>query len=182
MADALEVGRGIADVLKRRAGERALEFRGRWHTWGDLHGHAGRVLALLGAAGVPADAPIGLVARTRPAHCGIILGLIAANRTVSMVYGFQSAQAKAADITARRLPVLVADAEDWTAETIAAARAAGTMGIAVTADTTAPVPGIETPGAGPFRAPPDEPSLELLSSGTTGPPKLVRLPFSVLSQ
>jgi len=178
----MNVSQGIRETLARRASERAIEFRGRWYSWGELEGYASRALQLLDDAGIPADAIVGLVAHTRPPQAGVILGFISANRSISMLYGFQSAAAKASDIRARRLRALIAAREDWTAETIAAAREAGTVGVMLDEDAVTLVPALERAGPGPFRPNPGEPALELLSSGTTGPPKLVPLPFKTLSR
>ena len=49
-------------------------------------------------------------------------------------------------------------------------------------DAIAPVPGLETLGPGPHRAPPEEPGVELLTSGTTGTPKRVLIGFPILAR
>jgi long-chain acyl-CoA synthetase len=181
----LTVGDRLRDVLINSADRQAIEFQGRWHSWGELRGYADRAFELLAGAGVPADAPVGLVARNRIPHAGIILGFAAEGRSLSMIYAFQSSTATAADITSLRMRAVIADAQDWDEETIAAARATGTVGIAISLDAAEPVSfvaGLETMGPGPFRPPPATPGFEVLSSGTTGPPKRIAIPMRAMPQ
>src|SRR3546814_13156517 len=60
-------------------------------------------------------------------------------RTSVMIYSALSPQALAEQIRILRLPAILADEEDWTSETIAAAQAAGTQGLRPTADPANPV-------------------------------------------
>jgi acyl-CoA synthetase (AMP-forming)/AMP-acid ligase II len=175
----------IREILVQSADRPAIEFRGRWHSWGQVGRYADEVFARLARAGVPADAPVGLVARNRIPHAGVILGCAAYGRSLSMIFPFQSPEALAADLAAQRYCAVVADREDWSAPVIAAARTAGAVGIALSLDATDPVslaPGLETLGPGPFRAPPAAPGFEVLSSGTTGPPKRIAIPMRALPQ
>ncbi|CAN5357500.1 N/A [soil metagenome] len=136
-----------------------------------------RLEALLVKAGIAVDAPIGFVARNRPPFAAALLSLIAHRRSIAMIYAMQSATAIAADIGKLKVAAVIADAADWSDEAIAAARATGTLGISLSldaADVVTVVPG--TACRGTHRAPLDEPGIELLTSGTTGPPK--RLPVS----
>jgi len=160
-------------------GETAIAFGGRWRSWAWVARLAGQLDAALAAAGVPADAPIALIARNRPAHVAAFASQIAARRTTSMVYSAQSAAALAADIRALKAAAILADLQDWTDELKAAAVAAGSAGLALIDDPETPVrpvPGLERVGPGPHRTTAPGVAFELLSSGTTGPPK--RLPLS----
>ena len=79
-----------AKVLAAEPTREALEFEGRWYTWGDLAAVAGRVQALLDAAGIAPDGPVALISRNHPAVVAALLGLIAQGRTIRMIYAFQS--------------------------------------------------------------------------------------------
>jgi long-chain acyl-CoA synthetase len=75
---------------------------------------------------------------------------------------------------------VIGDPFDWTAEAKSAAREAGSIGISVDSDPENPVSlvdGLSSPGNGPFRKAGESVAMELLTSGTTGPPK--RVPISV---
>jgi len=152
----------------------AIWAEGRWRTWAQIAGFA-RVLDAALAAARP-DAPVALVARNRPAHVAALAGLIAARRTTCMVYSAQSPTAIAADVARLNAPAVLADAADWTPALTEAVTAAGALGLALS-DADEGVRVVTAPGgAGPFRAADPDVAFELLSSGTTGPPK--RLPLS----
>lgn len=178
-------GGQIRKVLIEKAEQPAIEFLGRWHSWGELSDYADRIEKLLANAGISSEVPVGLVARTRAPHAGVILGFVASGRSISMIYAFQSAQAMATDLRSMRAQVVIADEHDWNETTVAAARDAGTMGISLSGDPARPValvPSLELPGAGPFRPSTAERGIELLSSGTTGAPKRVLMPYAALSR
>ncbi|MDB5985937.1 MAG: AMP-dependent synthetase and ligase [Nevskia sp.] len=162
----------------------AVEFQGKWYSRGDLVGYAERIATLLDHAGVPERAPVGIIVRNRVPHAAAILGFVAANRSFSMIYAFQSPEAIAKDIAKLQLAAVVADREDWTPPVIEAARQAGSFGIAIStegAPVTA-VPEAARMGAGPQRAEPAEPGIEVLTSGTTGAPKRIQIRMPVLER
>ena len=68
-----ELSRRIADVLALDATAPAFEFQGTWHTWGELAATADAV-----APHVVPGARVGLMLRNRPAHIGLLLGLLRA--------------------------------------------------------------------------------------------------------
>jgi long-chain acyl-CoA synthetase len=171
-------------ALERAAGTRAIEFQGQWYTWGWLKTVADRLDEALGAAGVGRGMPVGLVPRNRPAFAAALLALIATRRPIVMIYAFQSEEAMADDIRKLRLPVVLAEAQDWSAPTIAAAREVGCMGVSIlgTADIVTPVPGLERIRGEGLRGAGPEPTIEMLTSGTTGAPKRLGLSFAMIAR
>jgi long-chain acyl-CoA synthetase len=127
---------------------------------------------------VARDAAIGVVARNRPLHAAAILGLISRGRIATMIYAFQSPAALASDLAITGFAAVVAEAADWSEDAIAAARAHGSLGIAL--DTAsggvATTDGLDAFSAGDYRRHDSDIAVEILSSGTTGPPK--RIPVS----
>jgi acyl-CoA synthetase (AMP-forming)/AMP-acid ligase II len=161
----------------------AFEFAGADIACSTMAAMIDALAALLDDAGVPNSAPVALVARNRPALAVALLGLVEAGRTASNLYAFQSPQALAADLERSRCMAIVAEEDDWTEPVVEAARRIGALGVTLRWGNPAPVlatPGLETLGPGPFRDPLQEPGLEILSSGTTGPPKRVPIPKRVL--
>ena len=169
-----------------------IEFEGRWYSGDDITGYANAIAAKLHDAGVPDGAPVGLVVRNRLPHAAAIIGCLAAGRPVSMIYSFQSPESIGRDIEKLELSTIIADREDWTDEVTTAAKHAGSAGVAISLTTplVAAVEGLEHRDRSRQHAE-VEPgvALQILTSGTTGPPKrqdiktpvLERTVFSVTS-
>ena len=148
-----------------------MHFAGHWHSRDWMVRTAREVLAAAGT-----DGALALVARNRPAHVATMAGALDAGRPLTMIHSAQSPARLAADIERLRRPAVVAQREDWTEETLAAARAVGCAAIAVSGgQDSAQVEVLLPRGDSPFQEPPAGTGLELLSSGTTGAPKQVPL-------
>jgi long-chain acyl-CoA synthetase len=162
----------IQQALARDPDSPAIEFEGRWHSWGELRRDADRVNALLRASGIDDNAPVAFVPRNRPSSISALLALLAGGRTVRMIYAFQSAQPIARDIVRLQPAAVILDAADIAdpiAETLVAE---GLAAIVLGEGSIDAVAGAETASrdaAG--RMGPQEPLIEILTSGTTGPPK-----------
>jgi long-chain acyl-CoA synthetase len=169
------VRRGLAAWAERDA----LAFAGRWRPWRWFESSSKILDAIVADAGLTSAAPVALVTRNRPQHVAALAAQIASRRTTSMVYSMQSPAALAADITRLRTPVVMADADDWSPELIAAVAAFGGVGIVLTdgrESAFAAHPNFRQAGKGPFAEARPTIAMELLSSGTTGLPK--RIPLS----
>jgi acyl-CoA synthetase (AMP-forming)/AMP-acid ligase II len=162
-----------------------IEFDGCWYTGDDITAYADAIAAVLREAAVADVAPVGLVVRNRLPHAAAIIGFIAVARPIAMIYSFQSPESIGRDIEKLNLSAIVADEEDWTAEVIAASKRAGSAGVAISmrAPTVTAVPGLEhrddtrrhaqaEPGV----------ALQILTSGTTGPPKRQSIKTRVLER
>jgi long-chain acyl-CoA synthetase len=162
-----------------------IEFAGRWYSGDDITGYAAAIGSVLRDAGVPDGAPVGLVVRNRLPHAAAIIGFLAAGRPVSMIYSFQSPEAIGRDIEKLNLSAIVADCEDWTDQVVTAAKGAGSAGVAISLTTpfVSAVDGLERRD-GSRRHAEVEPgvALQILTSGTTGPPKRQDIKTSVLER
>ena len=174
----------IRERLAAYGADPVIEFEGTWYTGEDLTGISSRIEELAREAGVPEDAPVALVVRNRVPHAAAMIGLVGAERSFALVYAFQSAESMARDVDKLRPAVLVADREDWTPPVVEAARRCGTVGLALSLDgeRVTVVEGLGVPGPGPFAEPPPEPSVQVLTSGTTGPPKRIAIRMPVLER
>jgi long-chain acyl-CoA synthetase len=159
----------------------AIEFAGAWRTWGELRAIALGTGALLASAGVGESASVGILLRNRPELVGALLGVIASNRCVVSVNPLAGRERLGEELRELALVALVGTADDFANPAILdAARDASTLGIALTGDAEKPcvlVPELAAPGSGPHRAPQPGVAVEMLTSGTTGPPK--RVPLTV---
>jgi acyl-coenzyme A synthetase/AMP-(fatty) acid ligase len=162
-----------------------IEYEGRWYSGNDVMAYADAIASLLRDAGVPDDAPVGLVVRNRLPHAAAIIGFIAAGRAISMIYSFQSPAAIGRDIEKLALSAIVADEQDWSREVIEAAERAGSAGVAISMrqPIVAVVPGLERRDDSRRHAE-AEPgvALHILTSGTTGAPKRQSIKTGVLER
>jgi len=175
----------IKQVLESEPDKLAIEFDKAWLKWGDLHAYVNALNALLEQGGLRAGERVTLVARNRAAHAAALIGFVASQRSVAMIYGFQSPHAIARDISTLSPVALVADESDWTEDLIRVAAQAGTLGIALPRllDTMPyVVSGLKAIGKHAVRSTIAEPQIALLSSGTTGTPKRLGLQMAILGR
>jgi acyl-coenzyme A synthetase/AMP-(fatty) acid ligase len=174
----------IRERLYSEPAAAAIEFQQQWYTRGEIAAIADGIIALLQQAGVPDNAAVGMIVRNRLPHAAAILGFVAARRSFSMIYAFQSPEAMARDIENLRFAAVIADRDDWTPGVIDAARKVGSLGIAISThgERVALMPELAHVGAGPFTANPDEPGIGVLTSGTTGAPKRIHIKMPILER
>lgn len=157
----------------------AIEYQDRWTDWQSLSVIAAGVQNRLAAFGLERGSPVGLVLRNHPAMIGAMLGVLLTDGCVVTINSSQGDAGLCADLRELRLPAVVALQEDWRRPGVLDA-AVGAVGLQVSsepADVTG-VAGLEQRGAGPFRASGDGVAVEMLTSGTTGPPKRIPLTYS----
>lgn len=163
-----------AEALAREGD--AVEFEGRWYSWGELRGVAAKVTALLDAS----DAAIVMIARNRPSAIAAEFALVAAGRTIKMVYPFQSASGIAANVERLAPGIVVGEEREFSPELRAVMASGGMAGIVVSEMDAVALLGFErasgnAPSAG------EPPRIEILTSGTTGTPKQFPIPFSLIA-
>lgn len=174
----------IRTMLTLDPAKGAIEQAGAWSTWGDVAALMRDTDAAL--AGTPSDGiPVGMVLRNRPAHVAAMLEVLLSGRCVVPINPFQSAEKLAADVEALRCPALIADADDWPALRDAAART-GASGLSLTGRagrlSVQAVEGLEQTGPGPHREAMPGTGIEMMTSGTTGPAKRIRLAYANLER
>jgi acyl-CoA synthetase (AMP-forming)/AMP-acid ligase II len=182
----MKLDKVFQDVLKRDPDEPAIEENHVWYPRRRLTAVAQEIGKILAAGGIASGAPVGLVARNRLLHLGALFGLLAGRYATVMMHAYQAPAKLAAEVADLRLPVLVADSEDWAnADLVAAARKAGTIGIAISRDEANPVrlvAGLEKLGPGPHHTAGPDVAMEILTSGTTGAPKRVAMTYRTFEQ
>lgn len=174
----------IRDRLTRLLAEapaeaEAIEHDEAWWTWGQVQETARAVADALDAAGLPSDARVGVVLENRPEHVATVAAVIASGRCVVTLSPLQPAARLAADIARSELPVVVSGPGALAREGVLGAVTA--HGLALELDTDGGLRSVD--GTAPVDAPvsPDV-AVEMLTSGTTGPPKRVRLRVEQLDQ
>jgi long-chain acyl-CoA synthetase len=156
----------IAGVLALDPSAAALEFEHRWYRWGDL--------AAAAAAIEPHVAPgerVAVLLRNRPAHVGLLLGLLRAGACV---------------VTAnpeRGIERVRADLESLGVGTVAGARTdLDQLAPAVRWLSSDALGAVDVTGDAPAGEMRPRVAVEMLTSGTTGPPKRVPLTYATLSR
>lgn len=153
-----------------------IEFEGRDYSWAALARVVGEAEAALDAIGLPRDARVGMLLRNRPGHIAGVVAVLASDRCLVTLNPLLPDDLLFADLAALALPAVIVDESDLARPGMdRALRAAGCAVIAIGARLEgARIPaGFERPrteaGISPGVA------IEMLTSGTTGPPKRVPL-------
>ena len=168
-------------ALRRAPTEPALEYERRIYHWAEMQQVALPLTAALTASGAGAQQPVALIARNRPSAVAALLGLIAARRSVQMVYAFQTPHAIAQNIARLEPAAVVAEASELRDEVLDMLRSQGIAAIVLSDMDAAPLAGFERSqriGAATLA----EPRIHVLTSGTTGAPKQVPFAYSVFEK
>ncbi|MDX3748291.1 fatty acid--CoA ligase family protein [Streptomyces sp. AK08-02] len=176
---------GIRDRLSRLLTEapadaEAIEYEGDWWTWGRVQDTARDVVDALDTLGLPVGGRVGVVLENRPEHVAVVAAVIASGRCLVMLSPLQPAARLVADIAGCEPPVLLAGAETLAREGVLSAATGHGAALEVGTDGIITLAG-GTPPAGAPTAGPDV-AVEMLTSGTTGPPKRVHLRIGQLDQ
>jgi long-subunit acyl-CoA synthetase (AMP-forming) len=172
MGDAANaLGERIAAVLALDPSAPALEFAGRWRSWGELAATALSVAEHLPVAGTR----IGVLLRNRPAQVSFVLGALRAGACVVAIDPGRGAERVRHEIASLGLSIVAGEPDDLGnlvgGEVAATRLSARDVGEAV--DVTGAVESAERslrPGV----------AVQMLTSGTTGAPKRIDLPYEML--
>ena len=171
-----------ARALAREATTPALEYRERVIDWGALRQVAQEVASLVATGGASTQALIVLVPRNRPSAMAALLGLICAGYSVRMVYAYQAGAALARELERLKPVVVIAADEDFSDEVRRTLHDQGAVAIALTEMDAAPVPGLARSNTTAPALASAPRQLELLTSGTTGPPKPFPISFDLIAR
>ncbi|NTY59311.1 AMP-binding protein [Mycolicibacterium sphagni] len=163
------LSRRIGEVLELDPAARAIEYDGHWVTWAQLGGLSRQI-----AAAVQPGAQVGILLRNTPAHIATVLGVLSAGACVVVINPSRGDERIRADITALDLPVIVGTPDDIEL-------------LAEPIDTTTVVSigdldsAVQIRRATPTQPGPATVAVQMLTSGTTGPPKRVDLTYDMLA-
>ena len=170
----------IQTVFARTPTERAIQFNDCWFDWGWILQVANRVTGLLDEAGLGPNDTVGVAAANQPALAAALLGLIARERDLVMLYAYQSPEALASKVADLKCAAVLAAPGLWEEPMVRAAIETGSVAIAIDQYTQAVVPGTGFNAAVEHRPSRVAHGIDLLTSGTTGPPKRHHLDYGVL--
>jgi acyl-CoA synthetase (AMP-forming)/AMP-acid ligase II len=161
----------IGAVLSIDGGAPAIEFDGRWRTWGDLEATVDAVAELLPVPGTM----VGILLRSRPVAVGLLLGVLRAGGCVVAINPQRGVDRTRDDIAGLDLPFIAGEPTDVETHVGTPSRS-----VLLTADdlgTQLDVADSRTPYDGPLRP---GVAVRMLTSGTTGPPKRIDLSYQTL--
>jgi acyl-CoA synthetase (AMP-forming)/AMP-acid ligase II len=164
----------IGAILSLDPSVTALEFEGRWRTWGDLATTVDAVGGQLPVEGIP----VGILLRSRPVSVGLLLGVLRAGGCAVAINPQRGVDRTREDIARLGLPVIAGEPED-----IATLVDVSSSSIVLeTRDVGNPLV-VRGGGGGPV-APSTQPgvAVRMLTSGTTGPPKRIDLAYDTLER
>lgn len=173
------LGDRIRTILSLDPAAPAIEYHGKWVDWRAVADIATAVENKLRSTGLGEGLPVGLVLRNDPAMVGAMLGVLLARGCVVTINASHGDAGLATEIEGLSLPVVIALPADWQRSTVVSA-VTGSLALRVGVTPTAVevVGGMERPGTGPFRPNQVGVAVEMLTSGTTGPPKRIPLSYS----
>jgi acyl-CoA synthetase (AMP-forming)/AMP-acid ligase II len=161
-----DLSRRIAGVLAIDPAAPALEFARRWYPWGDLAATADTI-----APHVITGERVAVLLRNRPSHVGLLLGLLRAGACVVTANPDRGAERVRADLGSLEVGTVAGERADLEAFAPEARWfASAVLGEVDVTGTPGPSTGELRPGV----------AVEMLTSGTTGPPKRVPLSYQTL--
>jgi acyl-coenzyme A synthetase/AMP-(fatty) acid ligase len=170
----------VEAALARDPDARAIQFHKRWYDWGWMRRTADRVNALLDEAGVgPGDA-IAIAPGNRPACAAALLGLIARGRDIVMIYAYQSPEAIGRKVRDLNCAAVLLQPDAWADATVQTAQETGAVGVSLSEDAVDLVPATRLDRTAEHRRAEEVTGIHLLTSGTTGPPKLRHLKYDFI--
>lgn len=180
------LGAGISTAVTQASDVNAFEYKGQWQTWGEVSRFMNELEDLLGAARITAGTPVGVFMRNRPAHLSAALQLLITRRCIVTINPFQSADKLAVEIKNLRCAAYIGDEDDWKSHEVrTAVGESGSVGILANQRphlSVSFIQGLSDQRSGTFLPEQEGTSVLMLTSGTTGPAKRIKLPYSNLEQ
>jgi acyl-CoA synthetase (AMP-forming)/AMP-acid ligase II len=173
------LSRRIARTLRTGGDRPAVEFEEVWSSWADLQRLAADLAAQLDRR-APTARRVGLIVRNRPVVLAAMLGLIASGRSIVMIHAAQAPERLAEELRSLRLAAVVGEGLYWSGPAVAAANEAGSLRLVLPDRLGGAVTAGEAPQNPASTGHDPSTAMELLSSGTTGPPKRIPIGWSTL--
>ncbi len=182
----MELAERIRAVLAIDPDADAIQYQGSWQSWGELGAIADAVDAALDAMGCGADTRVGMLLRNHPDMVGAMLGVVSGHRCIVTLNPHQGDTKLADELRALGLPVVVGLETELARPGVRAALdELGVAAIAVRGGDGAlasRLPGLERVVRGDADARRPGVAVEMLTSGTTGPPKRIPLAYAAFER
>ena len=151
-----------------------IDFDGRDYSWRQISDNVRAIETALAAMGLPPDARVGVMLRNRPGHVAAIVAVLSTDRCLVTLNPILPDARLYADIEGLGLPAVIADATDLARPGLADALARAGSAVVEIGPRLEGVRVIDSTPRDANRSSPGV-AIEMLTSGTTGPPKRVPL-------
>ncbi|SHN75874.1 class I adenylate-forming enzyme family protein [Cryptosporangium aurantiacum] len=175
----MTLGDRIAAVTALEPDRPAIDYQGRWVSWGELGAIAGAVAAHVPEPGTR----VAVLLRNSPASVGIVLGVLRAGGCVVTVNPHRGAERVRAELTELGAPIVAGQPDD------VRDHPGATLAVDASLEVRALRPGSRgasaalRPGSrGVSAALRPGVAVQMLTSGTTGPPKRIDLTYDTLER
>ncbi|WP_046314933.1 class I adenylate-forming enzyme family protein [Mycobacterium sp. UM_Kg1] len=177
-----ELNDRLRTVLSLDPAQPAIEYRGEWTDWAAVNTVATGVQELLNTGGLGSGSPVGLVLRNHPALVGALIGVLLSGATVVTLNASQGDAGLSAEIAELAPAAVIALDTDWQRPGLADFDGALVLSVSLqpAAVTVRRRPETGVPAA--FRAELEGVAVQMLTSGTTGPPKRIPLSYEAFSR
>ncbi len=164
----------------------ALEFGQQWRSWGELGRASEQIIAALDGTGCGEGSRVGVPMRNSPEMVPLLIALFRSGRCLATLNAKAPEEALAADIVTLEAPLIVALATDLQRPQLREAiRRSGARALILNADPARACKWDEALTGEPSRwtrARAPGIAIEMLTSGTTGAPKRIPLPYRNLEK
>lgn len=167
----------------------AIEYKGRWYGWSDIAANVAALDAIAATRRLPRGARVAFVGANSPGHIAAVIALLAQGACLVIVNSQQDGAQIAEQVACLGVRAVAAAQDQWSAELLTVAGRQGMTGLIVDRElcnTIAVHPSAlgQAVGEG-FPAPRQHPrgsatAVEMLTSGTTGPPKHIPVSYQGL--
>ena len=173
--DGVELRSRIDAILAIDPAAPAMEFKGRWHTWGELADMAQALRRILDESGVAPGCPVGVLLRNRPTAVGLLLAIIQAG-ACAVAINPDKLDRTCAELRTLELPFVAGERGD--VATIEDCDPGATL---IAAEDLGALHVVRRGEQRVIRSHPGV-AVKMLTSGTTGPPKRIDLSTVTLSR
>lgn len=164
----------------------ALEFEGRWHSWGELDTAAQSLAETLDTLAVGAGTRVAVLMRNRPELVPVLIALFSSARCLATLNAHAPDDALAMDVERVASPVIAGLAADLARPAVRAAiERSGAVALVLSGDVANAVdqdPELSGDRERWSKISAPDIAIEMLTSGTTGTPKRIPLPYRNLEK
>jgi long-chain acyl-CoA synthetase len=175
-----ELSELVRGVLRLDPQAQAMEYEKRWRSWAEVEAVVVALDEALAAAGLGAGTRVAGMLRNHPLIAAASLSIVTSDRCIVTLNAALPDERLADDIRALKPPVLVGIERDWDRPAVrTAAQEIGCLGLLLADDGGKPVRsvnGLERVAGADLRREAPGVAIDMLTSGTTGPPKRIPLP------